>query len=225
MLALFILSAIILTHGKTKDTYHLSHKLLRERPRVSRSTDQYGRLHVLNNVHQPDTVFVLIRFGPVFYLGIRSGVGHLRVPQTVAHALNQQTISVDTPETSSGLLLIKTLEDHEAVLNLVGNTHTGGTGTIDDDTLIRESATGNFDGAMEYLSVENRQDRKINVTHESKAARATAPVPWISSLNIGMFLYFSINLYAFAIPKSSKWMIALGKSSRQLEMNRSMNWS
>ena len=52
-----------------------------------------------------------------------------------------------------------------------------------------------------------------------RAASATAPVPWISSLNIGMSLYFSMNRCAFAIPKSSKWMIAFGKSSLQFRMN------
>lgn len=54
-----------------------------------------------------------------------------------------------------------------------------------------------------------------DTTHEINAASATAPVPWISSLNMGISsLYLSMNFCALALPKSSNWDKQLNHRSR-----------
>lgn len=96
-------------------------------------------------IHKVQPVLALI-LDPVLALSVRSREGHLRLSQRVAHRVDQKTGPVNAPESLVGFLLGEAVQHHHTIPDLLGNTHTGTAGSVNDDPLILQSTASDVDG-------------------------------------------------------------------------------
>lgn len=79
-------------------------------------------MNVLHHIVEANTMLWVFNL-PFLDLGIVTRVRDLAVPKLAVHALDDETVPVYEPEALVRLRLGQAAQDHEAVLDLVGDAH------------------------------------------------------------------------------------------------------
>ena len=127
---------------------HLAHDLLRERPRVRGAPDEHRRAHLADDVEEADLALVIRRHVRPLCVGAHE-LAQGRADLVGPERLLDESVAVEEVEALVGIRGGERVDSAHAVPELLGDSKTGGTCTVDDDALLGELALRDADSAHE----------------------------------------------------------------------------